>query len=132
MARAHLIFGILLFVVFLTTGQFMEASFPDKENISQEFRLLMRSRHIYILLSSFGHIFLGLYMQISPPGWRKYLQLSGSAFLTLGSVLLIGAFFYETYATKYFSEMSSAGLYASLAGTLFHLSSRFALKSNNE
>lgn len=125
MARAHLIFGIIVFVVFLITGQFMDGSFPDKEAVSPEFRLLMRSRHIYILLSSFAHIFLGLYMQIAPEKWRKYLQIFGSALLTLGTVLLIYAFFYETYMTKYFSEVSRFGLYTTLAGTAFHLFSRF-------
>lgn len=125
MARAHLLFGIIVFVVFLITGQFMDGSFPDKEAVSPEFRLLMRSRHIYILLSSFVHIILGLYLQISPQNWRKYLQISGSVFLTLGTVLLIYAFFYETYTTKQFSEASRFGLYTTLAGTAFHLFSRF-------
>jgi hypothetical protein len=103
----------------------MRADFPDKEIIAQEFRLLMRSRHIYILLSAFMHILLGLYLQIDAKAWRKYLQFTGSFFLTLGTVLLIYAFFYETYTTKHFSEVSRTGLYISLAGTAFHLFSRF-------
>jgi di/tricarboxylate transporter len=125
MDKAHLIFGIVVFVVFLVTGRFMRADFPDKEIISQEFRLLMRSRHIYILLSSFIHIALGLYLAISPSRWRKYLQISGSFLLMLGSVLLIYAFFYETYSLNHFSDISRYGLYATLAGTAFHLFSRF-------
>lgn len=125
MARAHLLFGIIVFVVFLITGRFMRLDFPDKEIISQEFRLLMRSRHIYILLSSFVHIILGLYLQTDEKAWRKYLQIFGSALLTLGTVLLVWAFFYETYTLNHFSEMSRFGLYATLAGTAFHLFSRF-------
>jgi hypothetical protein len=31
MARAHLLFGIPVFVVFLVTGRFRRADFPDKE-----------------------------------------------------------------------------------------------------
>jgi len=125
MAKAHLIFGILVFVVFLITGRFMRADFPDKEIIAQEFRLLMRSRHIYILLSSFVHILLGLYFTISPSAWRKYLQIFGSALLTAGTLMLIWAFFYETYTLNHFSDLSRYGLYATLAGTVFHLFSRF-------
>ncbi|HEY0426286.1 MAG TPA: hypothetical protein VGC76_00640 [Pyrinomonadaceae bacterium] len=125
MPRAHLLFGIIVFIAFLVTGRFMRADFPDKEIISQEFRLLMRSRHIYILLSSFIHIVLGLYLQISPQAWRKYLQIFGSALLMIGSVLLVYAFFYETYSLNHFSDLSRFGLYATLAGTFFHLSSRF-------
>lgn len=125
MARAHLIFGIIVFVVFLVTGRFMRIDFPDKEIISQEFRLLMRSRHIYILFSSFIHIILGLYLQTDEKVWRKYLQISGSFLLFAGTVLLIWAFVYETYTTGHFSEVSRFGLYTTLAGTAFHLFSRF-------
>lgn len=125
MTRAHLIFGIIVFVVFLVTGRFMRMDFPDKEIISQEFRLLMRSRHIYILLSGFIHILLGLYLQIDEKVWRKYLQISGSALLFAGTILLIWAFFRETYTTQHFSEVSRFGLYTTLAGTAFHLFSRF-------
>ena len=125
MNRAHLLFGIIVFVVFLITGRFMRADFPDKEIISQEFRLLMRSRHIYILLSSFVHIVLGLYLTIDEKAWRKRLQIFGSALLGLGTALLIWAFFYETYTLNHFSDLSRYGLYATLAGTAFHLFSRF-------
>lgn len=125
MDRAHLLFGIIAFVAFLVTGRFMRADFPDKEIISQEFRLLMRSRHIYILLSAFIHILLGLYLQIDRKAWRKYLQMFGSTLLFAGTILLIWAFVYETYTTRHFSEVSRFGLYATLAGTAFHLFSRF-------
>lgn len=125
MANAHLIFGALVFVVFLITGRFMRTDFPDKEIISQEFRLLMRSRHIYILFSSLIHIFLGLYFQTSRKTWQKYLQIFGSFLLAIGSGLLIWAFVYETYTTGNFSEISRFGLYVTLAGTAFHLFSRF-------
>jgi uncharacterized membrane protein len=125
MHKAHLIFGIIVFVVFVVTGRLMRADFPDKEIISQEFRILMRSRHIYILFSGLMHVLLGVYLQISPERWRKYLQLAGSFLLTAGSVLLVYAFFYETYSLARFSDWSRFGIYATLAGTAFHLFSRF-------
>lgn len=125
MARAHLLFGIVVFVIFLVTGQFMDGSFPDKETVSAEFRLLMRSRHIYILLSSLTHIVLGLYLRLDDRAWRRGLQLFGSSLLALGSLVLVWAFFYETYTTGHFSEASRSGLYLTLAGTAFHLFSRF-------
>lgn len=99
----------------------MRVDFPDKEIISQEFRLLMRSRHIYILLSSLIHICLGLYLQIHPQIRRKTLQISGSLLLITGSVLLVWAFAHETYFVKDFSDLSRFGLYATLAGTGLHL-----------
>lgn len=128
MARAHLLFGIIVFVVFLITGGFMRMDFPDKEIISQEFRLLMRSRHIYILLSSLIHLCLGIYLEIHAQIWRKVLQISGSGLLILGSILFVWAFVHETYALQHFSDISRFALYTTLAGTVLHLLGGFKLR----
>lgn len=92
MSYLHLVFGIILFIVFLITGKFMRADFPDKELIPQDFRLLMRSRHIYILLSSLIHIVLGIYLQISKETWRKILQIFASILLFAGTFCSFGHF----------------------------------------
>ncbi len=128
MAYLHLIFGIVVFVIFLITGKMMRSDFPDKDAIPQEFRLLMRSRHIYILLVSLVHIVLGVYLRISADARRRCVQIFASALLFSGTLLLIFAFFYETYTTRHFSEVSRFGLYTSLAGTIFHLLGGFQLK----
>lgn len=120
MRRIHLITGIILFVVFLTTGQFMRANFPDKDIIPQELRLLMRSRHIYILYCAFLHILLGAYIQMRPD-WRRWLQYSGSLILYISATLLVWAFVAETYTFAHFSEISRFGIYTSLAGVALHL-----------
>ena len=121
MRYAHLIFGILLFIAFLVTGRFMRWDFPDKDAIPQEFRMLMRSRHIYILLSSLIHIVLGVYLKIHKETLQKYVQYSASALLFAGSIFFVWAFIYETYTTRHFSDISRQALYLTLAGTIFHL-----------
>ena len=131
MSYAHLIFGSLVFITFLVTGKFMRWDFPEKSAIPPEFRILMRSRHIYILLSALIHIVLGVYLQIHKETLQKYLQYSASVLLFAGTILLIYAFFYETYTAHGFSEFSRNGLYLSLAGTIFHLFGGFRLKSKN-
>jgi len=128
MARLHLVFGILLFVVFALTGKFMRADFPDKDAIPQEFRMLMRSRHIYILLSSLIHILLGVYLEIRRETPQKYVQMLASALLFAGSVLFVWAFVHETYRARHFSDLSRYALYVTLAGTVFHLIGGFRLK----
>ncbi len=99
----------------------MRVDFPDKDIIPQEFHLLMRPRHIYILFSSFIHILLEVYLQIETRIWRKTLQLFGSALLIAGSVFLVWEFVYETYQTRHFSEASRWGIYLSLGGTIRHV-----------
>ena len=121
MARLHLIFGLLLFVVFLVTGQYMRADFPDKDAIDQTLRILMRSRHIYILFSALIHIALGVYFVPCAVVRRRTLQYAGSALLLLSSVLLVSAFIRETYMLAAYSELSRIGIYASLASVGLHL-----------
>jgi hypothetical protein len=121
MKRAHLIFGLLLFVVFLVTGQFMRADFPDKEAIDQTLRILMRSRHIYILFSALMHIGLGVYLRPGCDKWQRIMQNAGSAILIVSSVLLVAAFISETYFLGAFSDLSRYGIYTSLAGIGLHL-----------
>jgi hypothetical protein len=121
MAWFHLIFGILLFVVFTQTGKYMRTDFPDKDAIPQELRILMRSRHIYILFSALIHMALGIYLRLRPARWRKVVQVVGSVVLVLSSGLLVWAFVVETYSLRHFSDLSRYGIYTSLAGIVLHL-----------
>jgi len=120
MSWFHLIFGLILFVVFTQTGSFMRADFPDKDAIPQELRILMRSRHIYILFSALIHIAIGAYFQSRVRTPARILQYSGSAFLSIASVLLVWAFITETYSLQHFSNISRYGIYMSLAGVGLH------------
>ena len=121
MKWVHLVFGLIMFVVFTTTGSYMRADFPDKEAIPQELRLLMRSRHIYILFSALIHLALGVYVQMRPEAGRRILQFAGSALLFASSGLLVWAFVVETYSLRHFSDLSRYGIYTALAGIGLHL-----------
>jgi hypothetical protein len=121
MKWVHLIFGLLLFFVFTTTGSYMRADFPDKDAIPQELRLLMRSRHIYILFSALIHLALGAYMQMGSKSGTKILQYAGSLMLIASSGLLVWAFVVETYTLQHFSDISRNGIYTSLAGVVLHV-----------
>lgn len=121
MSWFHLVFGLLMFVVFVTTGKFMRWDFPDKDAIPQELRLLMRSRHIYILFSALIHLVLGVYLRMRPETPRKILQYAGSLMLIASSVFLIWAFVTETYSLQHFSDISRNGIYTALAGVGLHL-----------
>ena len=125
MSWFHLIFGLVMFVVFVTTGKFMRMDFPDKEAIPQDLRLLMRSRHIYILFSALIHLSIAAYYQVRTQTAAKVLQYAGSFFLTAASVLLVWAFVWETYTVQHFSDLSRNGIYFSLAGVVLHSTAAF-------
>jgi len=126
MKRLHLVFGLLLFVAFTVTGRYMRTDFPDKDLISPELRVLMRSRHVYILFSALIHLALGLYLQMSTEMWRRIVQYFGSGILVASSVLLIWAFTVESYQTQHFTDISRWGIYLSLSGVGLHVMSSLA------
>ena len=121
MKRLHISVGFVMFVIFTITGQYMRADFPDKDVIPPEFRILMRSRHIYILFSALIHLALGIYTQLSRDRWQQIIQLIGSSVLVASSILLVAAFVMETYAYQQFTDISRYGIYTSLWGIGFHL-----------
>ena len=117
----HLIFGIAVFIVFTQTGSLMRADFPDKDAIPQDLRLLMRSRHIYILFAALIHIVLGVYLQLRQEIVLRVLQLLGSIVITIGSILLVYAWYVETYEFQHFSDLSRNGIYVTALGVGLHL-----------
>jgi hypothetical protein len=121
MSWFHLIFGAVLFYVFTVTGNYMRADFPDKDIIAPELRMLMRSRHIYILLSSLLHLLLGAYIQMASDVRVRLIQFTGSGLLVISSVVYVAAFCLETYEYVGFSEVSRFAIYLSLAGVGVHL-----------
>jgi hypothetical protein len=121
MAWLHVIFGLLLFIVFAVTGRYMRVDFPDKDLINPELRLLMRSRHIYILFSALIHLAMGVYIQLRSTQLLRTLQFAGSGVLVIASVLLVWAWCVETYQLQTFSDISRQGIYLSLFGVGLHL-----------
>ena len=81
MRRFHLILGLVVVVVFLLTGQFME--YMHNRLLPDGMRMLYRSRHIYFLLAGILNLSLGLYMTSRPSGWRSTLQIVGSMLIGL-------------------------------------------------
>src|SRR5260221_11661421 len=110
MRRLHLIFGILVFVVFVVTGRYMLVDFPDKGLIPLDLRLLMRSRHIYIFFSAMIHLALGIYLQITPQRWRRGLQYFGSILLVCLIGVFIWAFVVEKNRHQHFSSLNNNGI----------------------
>jgi hypothetical protein len=120
MKRLHLVIGLIVFVVFVITGRLMRIDFPDKDIIPQDFRILVRSRHIYILFMALLNLLLGSYFRPHKTREARILQYAGSLVLIISSILCITAFFLETYSYHHFSDVSRNGLYTALAGVGLH------------
>lgn len=122
MRALHLWIGGLAVAVFLATGQFLRHHHPPVDTLSDSARLMLRSRHIYILASGLVNLMLGLYIQRYTGGWRRAVQMLGSALLISSTALLVLAFVVEP-ARGFQPEMpwSALGLYALFGGSMLHV-----------
>ena|SRR2546421_8227642 len=121
MKSLHLIFGLLVLVVFLLTGQYMSIYYNHMVGASDSLRLLYRTRHIFILLAGLLNLGIGIYFSYRQQVWRKVLQWLGSSLIVMASLLFIAGFFYEPKLADLYTPLSHWGTYTIVAGTFFHL-----------
>jgi hypothetical protein len=121
MRRLHLIAGLTTIVAFAVTGQIMAHHQPPLSTLPPETRLMFRSRHIYVLAGGLVNTMLGVYVRLQRPGWRRRVQILGSALLILAPVLLVAAFAMET-AHPFREELplSQLGVVFLALGSLAH------------
>ena len=124
MRRIHLALGSLALVAFAVSGQVMLRHRPPMDLLSDDVRLMYRSRHIYLLGSAIANVLLGLYLVPCRAAWRQSIQFAGSLLLLAAPVLLGMAFVTETGHGMDPTWRSAYGLYAMVGGTLLHFIAR--------
>ena len=121
MRRFHIIFGVLVVIAFLLTGQYMDKFYNHLAGMADGPRLLYRTRHIFILMSGLLHLGIGTYFVYRRERWRWILQLLGSLMITASSILFIVAFFQEPRLLDLHTPLTHKGMYLIAVGTLLHL-----------
>lgn len=123
MRQLHTVVGILVVVIFLLTGQYLEYYYPEMRDggVGEGTRMMLRSRHIYVLLVGLLNISLGAYFVFRDAGWRRYLQLAGSALLLFAAALSVVAFFYEPALAGLQRTLTLPAIVSAFAGTLLHM-----------
>ena len=121
MKRFHLIFGLIVLVVFLLTGQYMDRFHEHLRYTPDGPRLLYRTRHIFILMSGLLHLGIGTYFSYRAQTWRRVLQILGSVLITITPVLFTIGFFYEPYLQGLYAPLSKAGVIMMAVGALLHV-----------
>ena len=121
MKRSHLIFGAILVVVFLLTGQYMDKFYHHLRDMPDGPRMLYRTRHIFILLSGLLNLGIGTYIQQRRALRGRICQWSGSGLIALAALLFVAAFFYEPTLANLKTPLSHWGMYAIVAGVALHL-----------
>src|SRR5690348_8473595 len=121
MKRFHLIFGLVVLVVFLLTGQYMDRFHEHLRYMPDGPRMLYRTRHIFILLSGLLHLGIGSYFSYRAEKWRRVLQILGSLLLTIAPVLFTIGFFYEPNLQGLYAPLSKRGIIMIAVGALLHV-----------
>lgn len=121
MKRFHLIFGVVVVIVFLLTGQYMDKYLNHLDGMPDGPRMLYRTRHIFILLAGLVNLAIGAYFQIRSLQGRRVMQQLGSGFIVLATALFVAAFFYEPNLTSLHTPLSHWGMYCIFAGTFLHV-----------
>lgn len=131
MKRLHLIFGVLVVVTFLLTGQYMDFQDPKVRELTDEgTRMMFRSRHIYVLLAGLINLGVGVYFTYHRAAWRKSLQIAGSVLILLAPLVMTAAFFYEPTIKGLPRPFTLPAIVALFAGVFLHLFS--GIKQANE
>ena len=131
MKRFHLIFGIVVIVIFLLTGQYMDKFLHHLAGMPDGPRMLYRTRHIYILLAGLLNLGIGTYFSYGVTRWRRILQYLGSGLIVAATALFIAGFFSEPKLAGLETPWSGQGIYLIAYGTLLHLFSRVGHKDRD-
>ena len=91
----YLFIGLLSLLFFTWTGKYLRCTYPDKHNLEMGFRVMLRSRHIFILLVSLIEMGIGVYIQQSTKMLYLSIQWLATILLVVAHILFIYAFFYE-------------------------------------
>ena len=121
MKRFHLIFGVVVVIAFLLTGQYMDKYLNHLDGMPDGPRMLYRTRHIFILLAGLINLGIGAYFHARSFHGRRVMQLLGSGLIVLATVLFVAGFFYEPMLTSLHTPLSHWGMYSIFAGTLLHV-----------
>lgn len=87
MKRFHLVFGLVVLIVFLLTGQYMDRYHNHLEFMADGPRMLYRSRHIFILMAGLLQLGVGTYFESRLEDLPNYLTLPGTIMIAVGTLL---------------------------------------------
>lgn len=125
----YLVLGIGGFVFFAWTGRYLRFGYPDKDALDTGFRVMLRSRHIFLLLFSLLEIGIGVYIRPSAKKTVLAIQWLATGLIITAHTLFIYGFFYETAVeTIPATPVIHQAAYLAVAGVVLHLLTVFEKK----
>ena len=116
MKKTHLLLGAIGFLAFIATGIYMKASFPAAYNGNEVAHMMFRANHIYLLLSAFLNLVLGLFLISPKQALARKVQNTGSLLLLFSTIVFFAAFFIETAQGNFERPLSLIAVVATVVG----------------
>ena len=128
MKKLHLAVGIALLLVFVSTGAFMKWEQVHGDALDPLYRMMHRSRHIYILFAGLIHLMAYRAHDDGSSGSRSILLRISSGFLFASAVLFSIAFLVEPQLHRVAAPVTFFGVLLALIGVLLPVVSGFMRK----
>jgi hypothetical protein len=130
MARWHRLLGMAGVFVFLATGLYLAASFPQLHGGDPAVRYQFRANHAYILLASLLNWQIGIHLRPADGArWQLGALRLGSALLLAAPIVLLAAFLLEPPRGVPQRPLTTLGMVLSLGGTVLHAFGRWRRSS---
>jgi len=127
MRRVHVIVGVATVAAFLLSGQMLRLHHPPVRTMADGPRMMLISRHIYLLGAGLVNLALGLYLRWENVGWRRHLQMAGCVLVAIAPLALAIAFLVAPeHGVEGRSWWAAYGWFALFGGTMMHLLARIA------
>lgn len=131
MQKLHLIVGALGFLLFLATGLYMYFGLEQLSNVQDGQKMLYRSSHIYILLTSFLNIMIGLSYTIQYDKTKRMLQNIASIIFLIVPFILFPSFFIEGANIDFDRPLTKLSVFLLLIAVVISIISK-VLKPKNQ
>lgn len=116
LSKYHLWTGLVFFVVFVLTGQYMDIYLNHLFNMEAGPRMIYRSGHIYILFGSLLNILSGFTNYSLESQLKCWMTLIGSVSIMLTPICFTYGFIMEAPIHSLNREITSLGIYFALLG----------------
>lgn len=117
--RLHFWLGITGILVFLLTGQYMSLYHNHLQDVADGPRMLYRSAHIYILLTSIINLVIGVYMKPDQITRFILLQYVISLILFFSPLVILIGFYLEPQLTDLARPYTRTALFALFGVAIF-------------
>jgi hypothetical protein len=117
--RLHFWTGIAGILIFTLTGQYMSLYHNHLQGMADGPRMLYRSAHIYLLLSSIINLVVGVYLQPEAITRLRLLQFITSGILLLSPALILVGFFIEPQLADLSRPYTSIALFILFGAAIF-------------